>query len=196
MAPRSRPLIEVRKPPVDAVFALHLPQVTGKCRWCGKPTDEPGRKVWHTACEIEFKIIIMPDVARRALEQRDHGICCDCGADWSERYKFRKGPEYWSAGAKVTEVIWISLWHNDHKVPLWKVRGMDPLKRLEYFKLANMVTRCERCHALKTSDEAGEKAKYDRRDPAIARKAKPSRSWPKRSMRGPERRPAKDINDP
>lgn len=154
----ARALIQVRKPPVEAQFSLHLPQVKGKCRWCGDPVNEPGRKVWHSACEEEFRIIIDPGYARVALERRDRGICSGCGEDWSQRFRFRKGSEYHDH----TDVIWISLWHNDHKIPLHRAKDLEPLQRLEYFNLANMVTLCEPCHLQKTADEATERAHINR----------------------------------
>lgn len=177
--------IAVRKPPVDAQFALHLPKVRGKCQWCGKPVDDDGRIYWHFDCHVEFSIIIFPDAARRAVEKRDHGICVDCGEDWSERYVLR------SSGTRVTispdqgfdwsdedaraqhheerragfwlysELVWVSLWHVDHKTPLWKVRHMLLLRRLEFFKLANLITRCHRCHAFKTKKESADRAKFN-----------------------------------
>lgn len=59
------------------------------------------------------------------------------------------------------ELTTVSLWHVDHKVPLWKVVHMPDLQRLEYFKLANLITRCERCHAHKTRKEAADRAKFN-----------------------------------
>lgn len=207
-----RALIEVRKPPIDAQFALHLPKVRGKCQWCGEQLDGDktkwggGRIYWHERCHIEFSVIIFPDAARRAVEDRDHGICCDCGQDWSDRYKFRKGAtcSHWvdddfenkRAGFyRSTEVLWISLWHVDHKTPLWKVAHLDALARLEYFKLANLVTRCHECHQRKTNQEAAERAKFDRLDPAVEQKERRKRSWGKRPMRIGARPRVRDIND-
>ncbi len=212
---------DVRKPPTAAVFALHPQGVRGTCCWCGKPCEEktPGRgwlKWWHDACEWEFKIIIRPDDARRAVLDRDHGICCDCGEDWSGRYLLRKGglvitgPEWevarrWkksdneqyhaerAAGFwQYHDLVYISLWHVDHKIPLWKVRHMPDLQRLEYFKLANLITRCHVCHQRKSDGETAERAKIKKRDKVKKPKQKiQSRgfekrktTWPKRKLRG------------
>lgn len=205
---------DVRKPPVDAQFALHLPQKRGKCRWCGEPVGGEktrfggGRIYWHEECQAEFYIIIRPESARNALFKRDKGICCDCGEDFSERFVLRKGIEvicgpdwkdkyprdkyhaesrlgFW----RYTELVYISLWHGDHKVPLWKVRHMAPLARLEYFKLANLITRCHECHKFKTNEEAGERAKLNEMAAPPAEKTK--RSWGSRKMVSANRFPPK-----
>lgn len=194
---------EVRKPPVGARLRLHKQGVRGWCGWCGGPVEEktPGRgwlKWWHDKCAAEMAIIENPAAARDAVLARDHGICCDCGEDWSNRYKSQPGPGssprlvmgvdgperraahrvsrdadgnsvYWC------DVVWISLWHVDHRVPLWKVQHLPDLERLVYFMLANLVTRCHECHKRKTSDEAAERAHLDR----LARTdpKKPKRKW-------------------
>jgi 5-methylcytosine-specific restriction endonuclease McrA len=199
---------DVRKPPVDEIMRPHLPVARGKCRWCGKPVTEktPARgylKYWHDECEEIYLIAIRPDTARNAVFKRDKGICCDCGEDWSERYILRKGMEvitgpewdvtrrwtkadneqyraeraqgYW----RYTELVYVSLWHVDHKVPLWKVRHMPAIKRIVYWMLGNLITRCHRCHQLKSNKETAERTKIKKRE----RAKKPKRQWPKRKMR-------------
>lgn len=186
---------DVRKPPIGAVIRLHKQGVRGLCGWCGETVTETTEvrgwpKFWHDACASEMAIIEKPECARRALLERDHGICCDCGEDWSQMfrlvpYRDRETREptvcfaqerpsgHWTHGYYVTTRSWeaegyypfvelsaVSLWHADHKVPLWKVQHLPPLQRLEYFKLANLVTRCERCHTFKTKKEAAERAKF------------------------------------
>ena len=171
----------VRKPPISAVLRLHPQGQRGLCGWCGKPVSEttPVRgwlKYWHDACAFEMGVIESPERARAAVLSRDHGICADCGEDWSERYRFAKGGEvatWWMSNTeerafadqgyyRYTEVIWVSLWHVDHKVPLWKVRHMPPLQRLEFFKLANLVTLCEACHQRKSARETAERFHFKR----------------------------------
>lgn len=193
--------IAVRKPPIDAQFALHLPKVRGKCQWCGQPCHDDGRIFWHFDCHVEFSIIVFPDAARRAVEKRDHGVCCDCGEDWSERYLLRKsgvlvisgdiGIDWRDEDARAqyheerragfweySELVWVSLWHVDHKTPLWKVRHLAPLRRLDFFKLGNLITRCHVCHKRKTKAEAAERAKFDRLAPADLVDALPPPSKP------------------
>lgn len=209
----QRALIQVRRPPVDAQFALHHPRERGKCPWCGEPITErtPVRKqlkAMHDRCSWELGIITSPDQARRAVFERDNGICADCGEDWSAMSRFLPAHRNPDGTASVsysfdssrrewpcTRLVVISLWQNDHAVPLWKVMHLEPLARLQYFKLANMLTRCVRCHDRKTGDEAAERAKFDRLDPEVEQKEKPKRNWGKRPMRSTERPRVRDIND-
>lgn len=169
------------------------------------PCDDrtPARKqlrLRHYACDAELSVIQNPSHARWHVEKRDHGICIDCGEDWSKRYRFAKGAgviicgpwecpdaaQYRNERAAgfwgYTEVTWVSLWHVDHRVPLWKARHMPPLQRIEYFKLANLVTRCEPCHKLKTKREAAERAKFNDMATGDLLDAKPKRRWSSRPM--------------
>jgi hypothetical protein len=99
----------VRKPPLDAVMALHLPQKRGKCRWCGKPTVErtghtKALRWWHADCEAIVHAISRAEIMRDLVFARDKGICAVCGEDWSEH--FRLVPEYvpkWRSGAEQDE---------------------------------------------------------------------------------------------
>lgn len=191
--------VEVRTPPYRAVFALHLPRAPGKCDWCGLPCEDrtPARKqvrLRHYACDAELAVIQSPAQARWYVEKRDHGICIDCREDWSDRYRFAKGTNLtWSVEAAdqedkragfycASEVIWVSLWHVDHRVPLWKARDMPPVQRIEYFKLANLVTRCEPCHKVKTRREAAERAKFNDMAANALVDEKPKRRWGSRPM--------------
>jgi hypothetical protein len=177
--------------------------------------DEEGRHVWHAACEDEFKTIIDPGFARFMLEARDHGVCAKCGEDYSGRFRLLAGAKAWISddgrswydtpptapfptGVVYSEFVFlrqVSLWHNDHKVPLWKVRHLEPLRRIEYFKIANMQTLCDACHVVKSRAEEAEKAKMDYQA-GEGRKDKPKKKWPSRPMgsKGHEPR-VRDIND-
>lgn len=206
--------VEVRRPPVQAVMAHHLPRKSGKCPWCGLPITEttPVRKqikTIHNACSLEMSVVTSPEFARNVVFDRDKGICVDCKLDCSQIAKFR--PRHppghawhisWTDGRgnstaanrgyQYVALLVISLWHCDHKVPLWKVRHMPDLQRIEYFKLANLVTRCEDCHQFKTDEEARERAHY--RLLNNENKPKRSRGFQKRSDFVP--RAPRDINDP
>lgn len=203
----------IRKPPIGAVLSQHKQGVRGLCGWCGLAVDETTpvrgwKKFWHDTCAEELAIISQPDRARAAVFARDKGICSDCGEDWSLMSAFRPtyparptvidpDPERYSPGPKAgtfclvstrggdpyVELLVISLWHADHVVPLWKVFHLPPLRRLEYFKLANLVTLCHRCHKKKSKSEESEKAHLDRMADRLAKRdrpAKPKRLWAKR----------------
>lgn len=206
--PSRTPRDDVRKPPVRAVLSQHKQGVRGLCGWCGLAVEETTEvrgwlKFWHAACELEMGVITAPAQARAALFDRDKGICSECGEDWSGRYVFRPGGSIFICGTwpetkqfraermegfwVYSEVIWVSLWHGDHKVPLWKVRHLHDLQRLEYFKLHNLVTLCERCHAFKTKREAAERAKFN--EQADPKPEKPKAKWQSRKMQSGSRWP-------
>lgn len=163
---------EIRSAPVAAVFALHPQDKRGSCRWCGKPTRErtPSQnqlRWWHSECEAEYLCCVRPDQARWQVWQRDKGICFDCGAppETVTRQRSVNKETQW----EHVEDFSVELWHVDHHIPLWKVRHLHPLQRIEYFKLANLITRCERCHARKSAKESAERAHFKR----ISKKEKP-----------------------
>lgn len=155
----------IRKPPVEAILAQYPQGKRGLCGWCGNEVSEKTHvrgwaKWWHGACLLEMQIITQPDVARRCVEERDHGICADCGAppQCEPRTVIRGRGTQW----QHEEVVSVVLWHVDHNIPLWKVAHMPPLQRIEYFKLWNLVTRCEKCHKAKSKREEAEQAHFDR----------------------------------
>lgn len=214
MASRPR---DLRRPPTRAILSQHPQGVRGICGWCGGVVTEKTEvrgwlRYWHDACEFERQIIEQPDVARRAVFDRDHGVCADCGEDHSESVRWV--PAYGfetSTGERLgvtslwhwvdlkshrslakcdhgawayTEIRSISLWHVDHKVPLWKVAHLPDLQRIEFFKLANLVTLCERCHKRKSARETAERHHLDR---LVEPEVKGRSRWPKRKQKWPSR---------
>lgn len=203
--------IAVRKPPVEAVFALHPQGVRGSCQRCGKEVTERTEvrgwlKFWHDDCKWEFQIVTMPEMARRAVLDRDHGVCADCGENWSEAVRFipdqyvgrwrdpedhperftpgpGKGTWVWlsfSHGAPYVSLREVSLWHVDHHNSLESAVRLPPLQRIEFFKLANMKTRCDPCHKRKSAKEAVQRAHF--RELAGENKEKSSRKIPPRAF--------------
>lgn len=152
-----------RKPPYRAILALHLPKVRGKCQWCGLPTEDKTEKgklqFWHSTCKAEFNIIVFPATARSVLRRRDKGICSDCGDP----------PGF-------CDKTFTEAWQVDHHIPLWKVSDMEAIKRIEYFKLHNLVTRCSNCHKIKSRAEASERAHG--RKVRKENKPRPVTKWP------------------
>lgn len=194
--------MNVRKPPVDEILALHLPRLPGKCVWCGNSTGD--LKHWHPACKIEFQIVTNPSIARDAVLERDHGICAQCGQDWSQRFKFRAQYTPGNAGhvtgpldARYCPIIAIPLWHNDHKTPLWEAVHLPPIQRIEFFKLAAMQTLCDACHQIKCRKEEARSAHLDRmagpKKESFSRF--PQRRMRSRSMRQDFKPRVRDIND-
>jgi len=198
---------DLRRPPVNEIHRIHLPKAAGKCDWCGLPHDErtPVRKqlrLRHSSCDAELQLVQSPEVARRHVFDRDKGVCVDCREDWSLMVLFL--PDYgtkaapsityadeqgygWSNGFReglypYVGLKTVSLWHVDHKIPLWKVRHMPAAQRIEYFKLHNLVTRCEPCHKIKSRREAAERGKFRELAGENKPNTKPRRKWPKRKM--------------
>lgn len=63
----------------------HRPQ-KGTCRWCAEPIlDKDGklskRRTWHTACAEAYMLATDSSRQRRAVWERDLGICAACGQD-------------------------------------------------------------------------------------------------------------------
>lgn len=150
-----------RRPPVNAVFQQHLPRQRGKCRWCGLPIfgqkgDLLKNCLWHADCLHDFKIIAWPSYTRTMVSRRDRGICVDCGEDH-----------------RLT-----GDWEVEHNVPLWKVATIEPLERLNYFRLPALVTRCVACHRKKSAHEASERAHIKRLAKPTAQLSMPWSSQP------------------
>ena len=200
---------DLRRAPFNEIHRLHRTRERGKCDWCGKPCEErtPVRKqlkLRHGDCDVELQTASSPEAARRLVFDRDGGVCVDCGGAFSEMSRFRAempvnkftgfacvsyiGPH---AGEPrpYTRIIWISMWHVDHVVPLWKVQHLPAAERIKYFLLPNLLTRCDKCHARKSKREAAERAHFDRlaaRDKALTEifpEPLSAYSKPKRKMR-------------
>lgn len=76
-------------------------------------------------------------------------------------------------GVLFTPVRSISMWHVDHKVPLWKVAHMPAIERVAFFKLPNLQTLCDQCHERKSAKETAERHHFDR----LARSPKERLPW-------------------
>lgn len=137
--------VDIRKPPVGAVLKLHLQGVRGWCGWCGLAVEEKTAargwlKFWHDACALEMAIIERPDQARRAVLDRDRGICCDCGEDWSQMY--RLVPTYREKGTREARVCFAmetpsGHWSHGYYVSTqsWQADGFFPFVELTAISL-------------------------------------------------------------
>lgn len=113
----------------------------GFCRWCGRPIFKSKKKgagldLWkkfHTECNKEYKLHAVSSVRRKAVFERDKGICALCGKDCSA------DPKSWEA---------------DHELELADVPR--PLKKEDrkYWALENLRTLCLACHDMKTKKSA------------------------------------------
>lgn len=136
-----------RLPPKPRFYDIALP---GQCRYCGgdvlnRKGERNPRSRWHPACVEEYRLIYWPTTTRRAVWNRDKGVCAGCGVVCQ-----RRGGH----------------WHVDHRKPLIEARG-----DLSYWRLDNLQTLCVSCHQAKTAAEAAERAARRRAAKAITAKA-------------------------
>ena len=124
-----------RIPPKPPYYETVLP---GTCRWCNKTVGltkkgKISKSKWHTECLKEYKVINWPSHTRRAVWYRDKGKCNYCSV--------------------ICSKTGVNKWHMDHIKPLISDPG-----NIELFKLTNCQTLCVKCHILKTSQEATDRA--------------------------------------
>ncbi|HYF40903.1 MAG TPA: hypothetical protein VEA35_00520 [Ramlibacter sp.] len=148
----------------------------GTCRWSrAQLLDKDGnpyrRASWHDGCLSEYFVMTRAESARRAVWDREGGICQGCGADiaklpgrWINEGETRWGDaladrrlrtEYYSCTMVRRE---LAEWHADHIVPLWSVEPSNPWRFLAW-TLGNIQLLCAPCHKAKTKREAGDRAR-------------------------------------
>jgi hypothetical protein len=139
-----------RQPP--SPDSMKRPAVKGTCRWCGepilKPDGTPATVTWHRACVLIYRIACFSGDQRRAVFNRDNGICAECGTDTLAGLRKPHPHTSYHSYRRMGR-----LWHVDHTKPLYEANG-----RIEYFLLENMRTLCAPCHAAKTKAEAAARA--------------------------------------
>lgn len=146
-------LMKHRRPPLPD--SMKQKPVPGRCRWCGgailSSTGAATRRTWHPECVAAYREIFWPAVTRKAVWERDHGVCGACGLDTcaSMRQQFLNdyGQEgfriYWPVrGLKMSG----DLWQADHIVALVNADRSS----LDHWRLPNLQTLCTACHRAKT----------------------------------------------
>jgi len=161
----------------------HKPQ-KGTCRWCAEPIlDKDGkpnkRRTWHTPCAEAYLIATDSNRQRRAVWERDMGICAACGqcavakARYSRDMKeFLKGLWTLENGRwpprTIPQTEWIRRRMREVDAVM-KARGIPPEPPgsswqadhrvplceangdRRYFTMDNLQTLCHACHAAKTA---------------------------------------------
>lgn len=128
------------------------------CRWCSVEVTPPRRTfcsgnlneysrrkingVWTkiqtkagSGCVHTWMLCSSPQYARKAVFDRDQGVCAVCGL------------EHQLNGS----------WAADHIVPVWLNGGIEIGMSEESF-MSNLQTLCSPCHKVKTAEEAKERA--------------------------------------
>ncbi len=160
--------------------------VKGMCRWCDLPVldaGKPTKLTWHPECVATYKVIFWPAETRRAVLERDGGVCASCGRDtvaWlADKYSWqgRRGLDDWLLKAEAKSRF--GHWWTDEKrtwmreqerllivergwpvgdESVWQHDHIVCLKLadpndLSYWRLGNIQTLCTPCHKRKTKED-------------------------------------------
>ena len=111
-----------------------------------------------------------PDGRRRGFIER-FGFMNIFGGQFTAVHR-DYGVQFWSKLSPVAEGWsgWFTRvmfdhepWHADHVIPLWLVdRTLPWAKLIRYWLEDNLQVLCEKCHKVKTAEEAGQRAKIKR----------------------------------
>ena len=144
----------------------YLKDENGKplCRWC-KGAVKPPRRSWCSReCVREFLIRSSADSLRRAVFDRDKGVCACCGADTEKirRVRDRAGSAY----DKLTDGLFERRdWHDwpfyamralfeslgfNRNQTLWEADHIKEVSAGGETCLENIQTLCVPCHKAKT----------------------------------------------
>lgn len=137
----------------------------GTCRYCTKPTPK-GRTRWCSdACNDAARFLTHFAAQRRAVEDRDHGVCALCGLDTDALHAaYRYALVRWSKDVHPPTLLKAlgfvpskSLWEADHTVPVVEGGGVRVGMTREEV-LAGLRTLCCPCHRRETAALAGRRA--------------------------------------
>lgn len=161
----------------------------GFCRGCQQPVPK-GRYTWCSDACVEANLIkLSPATARAKVEERDHGICSQCGVD-TERCRrvlwhvagqhavYRDGRYHYDIDAATAALFLLTLWRPrrrsytwldvssaghfweaDHTIPVVEGGGEC--------ELDNYRTLCIPCHRAETRELAGRRAQARRKNNEI-----------------------------
>lgn len=144
-----------RKAPAHRKVKLSEPN-PGYCRFCNFAILSPmgailTRKTWHRHCVKSYKEQAHPSVLRKAIWDRDKGICAKCGVDVATIKKAHLGHMSLESIAYSLRTHGGDYWQADHIVPL--AAGGS-------FEHHNVQTLCIACHKAKLKADLAMIAQY------------------------------------
>ena len=130
-----------------------------RCRYCSRPMAPPCRDWCSETCRAkalhEFSLANDPAYQRRAVWQRDRGLCAGCGRDTlalrrrlqraDDEERARLYQELLPEGFDRHALDKLMLWQMDHVHPVIEGGGGSGLE--------NLQTLCIPCHKRKTADQ-------------------------------------------
>lgn len=146
-----------RRPPLPE--SMRRKQPKGQCRWCDTPILKPDGSVntyrgWHPDCVTLYRIAAFSNDQRRAVWERDRGLCARCGTQTIRNVVIRG---FGNTGDRVVDLAKVPyhylpptghLWQADHIRPLVEANG-----DLAYYAVANLQTLCTKCHLEKGAND-------------------------------------------
>lgn len=134
-----------RTHPVHRKVKLSDPS-PGYCRFCNLAILSPmgailTRKTWHPHCVKIYKEQAHPSVLRKAIWDRDKGICAKCGVDVAT---LKKAAFDYMSGASIAYSL------RTHGGDYWQADHIVPLAAGGSFEHHNIQTLCTQCHKEKS----------------------------------------------
>lgn len=154
-----------------------LTAAPGHCRGCGKRVFPPRRSWCSDACVQDALVTLDPAVARHRVEQRDRGVCAECGFDaqQAERILNRLNGRYLAKdlGAGAAAVLLVNTWtepkRQNRASGLWRVPHLWEADHIQPVVeggggcgLENYRTLCIPCHKSHTRALARRRAEARR----------------------------------
>lgn len=134
------------------------------CRWCKGPVAPPKRSWCSKACVKEFLIRCSADSLRRAVFDRDKGVCACCGADTEQIKRIMSHAQHgydklthglikhsgWQDWPSyVIGLVFQRVGFNQSKT-LWEADHIKEVCNGGEGSLENIQTLCVPCHKAKT----------------------------------------------
>jgi len=142
-------------------------KATDACKLCGKPKAEweRGRRTWcGEACVTRYNVATSVVWLRAAVLRRDAGVCASCGLDCGklDARLSRFGVDERNQALEVLETNGFPKLRWRWPISTWSADHIDALAEGGSPELSNIQTLCLSCHAEKTAEHMGRRAKQRR----------------------------------